>query len=381
MKWTMKTDPAGFQTRWSEELAQRWFAEGHWRRETLTHAARAAVKADPGHAMLIEGERVVTRGEVWDQSLRLAGFFLRRGLNPGDVISFQLPNWIEAAVIALAARMCGLVINPIPPIYREAETAHILKDCGARMIFVPGLFRKHDHRAMIEQLRSQLPALQDIVTVRAESALDWDTVTGGDPADEAALPEVDPGATIIAMYTSGTTGRPKCVLHTHLTYGHRVRVMSEAYGMSRGRRDFHALARHPHHRRDLGVRHAVDRRQLLRSHGRVVARGRHRLHRGKWLHRLRRGNPVSPANPRRGRVRSRAPRQLAAVLLRRHHRRPGADRARRRDDAAGVLLPRLWLDRMPHRHPRPHPPRGRPFRRRDRRPDRLSGRNADRRWR
>ena len=231
MKWTMKSDPGGFQTRWSEELAQRWFAEGHWRGETLTQAAHAAVKADPGHAMLIEGERVVTRGEVWDQSLRLANFFLLRGLKPGDVISFQLPNWVEAAAIALAARMCGLVINPIPPIYREAETAHILKDCGAKLIFVPGLFRKHDHRAMVEQLKPQLPALQDIVTVREASALDWQAVTSGDPADEAALPEVDPAAVIIAMYTSGTTGRPKCVLHTHLTYGHRVRVMSEAYGM------------------------------------------------------------------------------------------------------------------------------------------------------
>ncbi len=232
MLWTMKSDPAGFQTRWSDELAQRWFAEGHWRSETLTQAARAMVAADPGHAMLIEGERVVTRGEVWEQSLRLAGFFLQRGLKPGDVISFQLPNWVEAAAIALAARMCGLVINPIPPIYREAETAHILKDCGAKLIFVPGLFRKHDHRAMIEQLRPQLPALRDVITVREASALDWNRVTSGDPVDEAALPQVDPAAVIIAMYTSGTTGRPKCVLHTHLTYGHRVRVMSEAYGMS-----------------------------------------------------------------------------------------------------------------------------------------------------
>jgi acyl-CoA synthetase (AMP-forming)/AMP-acid ligase II len=46
------------------------------------------------------------------------------------------------------------------------------------------------------------------------------------------LPAIDPASVIIAMYTSGTTGRPKCVLHTHYTYGHRVNAMAVAYGMS-----------------------------------------------------------------------------------------------------------------------------------------------------
>src|SRR6516165_1501656 len=138
MEWRMRTDPSGLRTRWNEERASRWFAEGHWRKGTLTDIARAAVAEDPEHVLLIEGERRITRAEAWEQSLRLARFLLARGLKPGDVISFQLPNWVETAVIALAARMCGLVINPIPPIYRESELAYILADCGAKMIFVPG---------------------------------------------------------------------------------------------------------------------------------------------------------------------------------------------------------------------------------------------------
>ena len=226
---TTKTDPGGFATRWCEELAQEWLAAGHWTPTTLVDAARASVAADPDHVYQIEGERRMTRGEVWTQSLRLAGFFLERGLKPGDVVAFQLPNWMEAAVIALAARMCGLIINPVPPIYRESELGYILAHCHARLIFVPGTFRKHDHAAMLEGLRGSLPDLGDVVVVRGDGALTWEQAIGGAPVDEATLPKVDPGAVLIVMYTSGTTGRPKGVLHTHYNYDHRVRAMVEGW--------------------------------------------------------------------------------------------------------------------------------------------------------
>ncbi len=232
MSWTFKTDPSGWQTRWSDAQSARWIAEGHWTAETLADVARASAAANPGGTLLIEGEHRLTRGEAWDQSLRLAAWFLSRGLKPGDVVSFQLPNWVETAIIGLAARMCGLVINPVPPIYREAELAHILADCGAKLIFVPGTFRKHDHRAMIAGLKPQLPHLTDVVVLRDTGDLVWDDVISGEPAANSELPVVDPAAVIIAMYTSGTTGRPKCVLHTHYTYGHRVNAMAKAYGMT-----------------------------------------------------------------------------------------------------------------------------------------------------
>ncbi|MEY2927227.1 MAG: hypothetical protein RL367_1704 [Pseudomonadota bacterium] len=232
MTWTMKTDPGGFQTRWSDTLAAQYLAGGHWLPETLTDIARAAVAASPDHILLIEGQRRVSRGEAWQQALQLAGFFVSRGLKPGDVVAFQLPNWTETAIIALAARLCGLVINPIPPIYRAAELGYILADCGAKLIFIPGLFRKCDHQAMIEGLRSLLPGLKDVVVVRDSGDLDWDDVLARAPIDQAVLPTVDPAAVMMVMYTSGTTGKPKGVLHTHYSFGHRARAMGEAWNIS-----------------------------------------------------------------------------------------------------------------------------------------------------
>lgn len=233
MSWKLRTDPGGFQVRWSDETARQYRAAGYWRDTTLVDVARQATREDPDRALLIEGAIRLTRGEAWERALRLARFFASKGLKPGDVISFQLPNWVEAAVIALAARLAGLVVNPVPPIYREAELAYILRDCGAKLLFLPHLFRKFDHRAAGERLRPDLPQLADIVIVRGGEPDDlrWEDVVAGEPLQEQELPMVDPAAVMMAMYTSGTTGRAKGVLCSHYSFDYRVRSMGEVWGI------------------------------------------------------------------------------------------------------------------------------------------------------
>src|SRR5262249_52555329 len=226
-------DPSGFATRWSEAAAASYRAAGYWRDETLADVARRACREAPDRPLLIEGDRCLTRAEAWDAASRLAAFFMSHGLKPGDVVSFQLPNWIEAAVVALAARRCGLVLNPIPPIYRESELGYILQDCRARLVFVPQVFRKHDHQRMLEGLRSQLPSVQDVVVVRGDGAagVEWRHAQSLAPARDDDLPAIDPAAAMVVMYTSGTTGRPKGVLHNHYAYDYRVRSMAEAWSI------------------------------------------------------------------------------------------------------------------------------------------------------
>jgi acyl-CoA synthetase (AMP-forming)/AMP-acid ligase II len=233
MSWTFRTDPGGFATRWSDDAAADYRAAGYWRDETLGDVARRACREAPDRLLLVEGDRRVTRAEAWEAASRLAAFFLSRGVKPGDVVSFQLPNWIEAAVIALAARRCGLVLNPVPPIYRESEVSYILQDCRAKLVFVPQVFRKHDHQRMLAGLRSQLPSLHDVVVVRGNGAagLAWEHALSLAPARDDMLPPIDPAAAMVVMYTSGTTGRPKGVLHGHYAFDYRVRSMAETWSI------------------------------------------------------------------------------------------------------------------------------------------------------
>ena len=79
MSWTMKTDPSGWNIRWSEELAARYRAEGHWRDNTLVDAARAAVAEDPSRILLIEGSQHSPAVKPGTRRCGLRGFFSRTG--------------------------------------------------------------------------------------------------------------------------------------------------------------------------------------------------------------------------------------------------------------------------------------------------------------
>ena len=139
---------------------------GLWDERTIAEQATALAEAAPGFVVLIEGETEVTRGEVVADAEALSAALHARGLRPGDVIAFQVPNWREAMVINLAAAMSGFVVNPIVPIYRDHEVSLMLADCGARAVFVPSTFRKFDYAAMAARLAGSLPDLDFVFTVR-----------------------------------------------------------------------------------------------------------------------------------------------------------------------------------------------------------------------
>jgi len=217
----------------SAALEDHYRSSGFWRDETLVDVARRRVTEDPSHVLLIEGATAISRATVWNQSLRLASFFKAQGLVAGDVVSFQLPNWSETAIIALAARMLGLAINPIPPIYRESEVSYILNDCSSKLLFLPVKFRNHNYQLMLAKIRGELSALKNLVFVRgaANDGHNWKSALAFSPLGSEELPKVDAASVMMVMYTSGTTGRPKGVLHTHHSYDYKTRQMGEFWGV------------------------------------------------------------------------------------------------------------------------------------------------------
>ncbi|MHA7833725.1 MAG: AMP-binding protein [Algiphilus sp.] len=222
-------DPTGWAVRMNTSLAQQYRTAGYWRDDTIWEAAVAMAERDPNRVTHHFEDTICKAGEVVDQARRLAAAMQELGLGQGDVVAFQLPNWFETLIIDLACARMGIVVVPIIPIYRDAELRFMLADCGARAIFVPGTpYRGMDYKAMVQGLSDDLPGLEWVIGVRGENGdpYSYEQLVDRAAPDDASLPEVDAEHIKMVLYTSGTTGKPKAVLHSHNTIACVVR---EAY--------------------------------------------------------------------------------------------------------------------------------------------------------
>lgn len=206
---------------------------GAWQGRTIADNARDWAMTAPDTEVFLNEPRPITYSDLLIDAEALAVALWQMGLRPGDVISFQLPNWVEAAVINLTASLLGLVINPIVPIYRDSEVRIILEDCRSKALFIPSEFRNFNYLEMATQLKAELGDLDHIITVRANAPAELtyeDLVTTG-RGGNLPWPQLSAESLKLVMYTSGTTGRPKGVLHSHNTLARAVQASVDYWGI------------------------------------------------------------------------------------------------------------------------------------------------------
>jgi len=167
----------------------------------------------------------VSYRELDTRTESLARGLLGLGLLPGDRVALHLLNSIETALSHFACLKAGLISVPCNTQLKADEIGFALQHSQARTYVVhPALYER------ISTEQTKLHAIERTVLVNQESpqteAVNFDSLFVHHP--ERLLPPVDPNTDAVIIYTSGTTTRPKGVLHTHNSLFHCTRLYVEA---------------------------------------------------------------------------------------------------------------------------------------------------------
>jgi acyl-CoA synthetase (AMP-forming)/AMP-acid ligase II len=227
---------SGRWVRWNESRARLAYESGTWSSETLADRLKEAAATAPQRILLVDAAHRIDSQTLYANASQLAQAMLKR-VPPGSVISFMLPNWHEAAVIYLAATLAGMVVNPILPSLRDRELLFILKDLDTRLVFVPASFRQLDYVAMLDRVTAQLDPPPEVIVVRGDARTHTSySALFAVPVSGQTLPSLEPDAVRMVLYTSGTTGRPKGVLHSHNSIHALIRQIRDHWRVDPGDR-------------------------------------------------------------------------------------------------------------------------------------------------
>ncbi len=199
----------------SADLIRGYREAGLWIDRLLSEELEAGLLRTPDMACRVWSEERPFSGdfrELHERALRVAGGMVELGIEPGDVVSFQLPNWIEAVECFLATMFAGAVSLPIVHIYGRKELAFVLSESRAKLHVTVDAFRQLRYREVMDRLQGGLPALEQVVYIDDDA---WARLRASDPLP--AIVPLAPDSPALLGYTSGTTADPKGVIHTHRT--------------------------------------------------------------------------------------------------------------------------------------------------------------------
>lgn len=192
--------------------------EGHWGNATLADYWNMAVLSVPERQAVVDLQGDTrTYAELDAEADCLASFLVQSGVQPGDVVSFQLPGWMEFTLVSVACLKARAVLNPLLPNLRAAEVSYAVNKCGSKVLFVPVRYRKFAYAPLVDKVREQCPLLREVVMVEKDeepaSTLSLREALTASPLPALPRAHADDLATL--LFTSGSEGFPKGVMLSH----------------------------------------------------------------------------------------------------------------------------------------------------------------------
>jgi non-ribosomal peptide synthetase component E (peptide arylation enzyme) len=210
-------------------------ADGLWLDKNVSDLLSERAAESPHAVAIVDEQRRATWAEMDDRVDRVAAGLIGLGLQPGDFIALQLPNVIEFVEAYVAAQRSGLRLLTMMTIYREKDVRFMLQKCGAKAIVVPDVHRRFDHSGLALRVKEDVPSLEHVIVVgeAVPGTVAYEELAAHGHVDstEFARRRRDPDSMERVSFTSGTTGRPKGVVHTYNTSMVPPLLTAEAVGL------------------------------------------------------------------------------------------------------------------------------------------------------
>lgn len=190
----------------------------------IPHLIRQHAAANPGRAALHDGPRSVLWAEMAQSVDRLASVFLARGLSPNGCVAILAQNSADYVIVYLAALAAGATVAPLPVGSTDKALARLFTDCA------PDIVAASADMAARAETALDTAGIDVKLLLMLEGERDgWhsrDDLKNA-PLTDVTLPQIEPDTGFNIIYSSGTTGEPKGILHDHRFRARQAQRMRE----------------------------------------------------------------------------------------------------------------------------------------------------------
>ncbi|MAS40569.1 MAG: acetoacetate--CoA ligase [Porticoccaceae bacterium] len=208
------------------------FPGAHWfPGARLNFAENLLRRRDDGIALIGRLEdgtrRTLTHAELYAAVAHIAAGLRARGVGPGDRVAAFLPNVPETLVAMLATASIGALWSSCSPDFGTNGVLDRFGQITPKVLFACDGYhyagKVIDSRARVAEIAAGLPGLETLVLVpvlgqepgpELPSAQRWDALAGSGPAPELSFAQLPFDHPLYILYSSGTTGVPKCIVHS-----------------------------------------------------------------------------------------------------------------------------------------------------------------------
>ena len=216
---------------WTQVLPSREMPGTRWFPGALVNYAEHVLRPGGGSDRVAVLARSQTRpdvsltiGELRDQVARARRVLARLGVGPGDRVAGYLPNVPEALVAFLATASLGAIWTSCATEFGARSVVDRFGQVDPVVLLVAGGYRYGrkdvDRRAQVAQIRAGLPSVRHVLDIRygdwrVDDALSWPELLAAAAPGEVEFTPVAFGHPLAVMFSSGTTGKPKAIVHGH----------------------------------------------------------------------------------------------------------------------------------------------------------------------